>query len=177
MADYQFIAGNELDPGSPVNTALMTRLARNPEAIAEGDPDAPPISVGALGRPTAGEVRRFFNAATIETDSTVFVPVYTFIPGGAGSFRIKLENMGSSTDTAPVEVRVDGVTVFSWGNLSGQWTPHSGDVSFNAGELIEVVYRGITAGYSAQIRNLEFLTDGEELFPVVDNAGNWSLTP
>lgn len=48
MADYQFVPDSDLDPGSPLNTSLMSRLARNPEAMFEGAVGAPRLQTGGI---------------------------------------------------------------------------------------------------------------------------------
>lgn len=48
MADYTEILDDEILPDSPGTSILFFRLRDNPEAIAEGAPDAPRVAVRAL---------------------------------------------------------------------------------------------------------------------------------
>ncbi|MGK7753784.1 hypothetical protein [Roseovarius sp. C03] len=176
MADYSYISNDEIDPGSPLNTSLFSRLARNPEAIAEGDVDAPPIAAAALGRPTAGNVTRFLDDTTHTNDQMSFSVVYRFQPGGFGAFRVKMELRGISGLTAFAEVRVNGTAVLSFASAGTGWTARTGDVTFATGDLVEVYLRSNSTGADADLRNLEFATSGEDLYPITVNEQFWSFT-
>ena len=49
MADYTVILDTQLDPDAPITSSLGYQFRDNPEAIAEGSPNAPKISPTALG--------------------------------------------------------------------------------------------------------------------------------
>lgn len=77
---YQYLEDSDLDPGSPGNTSLFSRLARNPDAIAKGEPGAPVVVAGwhpyDMVEVGDGNDGAFYDAAVDGSVTTVYSPSF-----------------------------------------------------------------------------------------------------
>ncbi|MEM9522758.1 MAG: hypothetical protein AAF982_01985 [Pseudomonadota bacterium] len=171
MADYDFVADSELDPGSPMNTSLFTRLARNPEAIAEGSAGAPRIQVEALEELTAGDVVRYaYSGPTVASNGTLWRTFVGFYFVQQGTIRLKIEFRSSNSTNRDTRILVDGVEVWTHEALGTDWEIVSADIPISRGASIELQYKGDSGVGFHETRLLEICTGGEIIFPMVSDA-------
>jgi len=104
MADWTDIANTQVDPGSPVDTALMTALRDNPTAIADG----------AVGAPRTGLT--LINT-TVITGSPTVVDFTAFDATLYASYIFMLEDVKIPTSRADLWLRAssDGGVTFDNG--------------------------------------------------------------
>lgn len=171
MTDFNEILDSEIDPGSPLNTSLFSRLARNPLAIAEGDVSAPPIRAQAMTRVAAGSVPVRTDPRTSEYYSTSWTAVYSWVLYGSGVVRVSVESKGSNNTYKPnFRITKNGVVVALWEGALTAYEVREADVSFVAGDLLQ--WEQITtlgnAAYKPYSRNFTLKTAGE--LPLVAEA-------
>lgn len=163
MADYTEILDDEILPDSPGTSTLFFRLRDNPEAIAEGAPDAPRIAAIAMG---GGQLLPYLaggaavDVALIDLDLISEINIHTV--NLVGTLDISLsDNNGSSWGSR----QTVGTWEIGWGMLNldtGAWTSlgNSGVLTLPAGPVnaIRVRASGPGAGLSMQ----PFIAGGRE---------------
>lgn len=126
--DYTEIDDDEILPDSPGTSILFFRLRDNPEAIAEGAPDAPRIAIGALERLAVGDVQR----GETETGAVSYGPgggssgtqrfvVFMFLQ--AGNVRLVVNRSGISGSCSLIRRRNKADTTILSPSGSGDSSP------------------------------------------------------
>lgn len=136
------------------------------------------VKISDLEPLTAGSIVRYrrdavINIDTISTESTL-ISGYGFIQGG--TVRITLEHRSSNCSTtvrvyrtrAGVETLVQSATA----TASGTYTARSFDVTVQTGDIFRVTHQATSltgTPYDIYARNIRIQTNGEQLWPSVDN--------
>lgn len=105
MATWRDIASSETQPKAPVTSELMTALALNPEAIAEGASGAPKIASKVIGGKTTSASP--INIASLDDFSGVWV-WGVIRPSGACTVTAELSDDGGSSYAAPTTIMTIG---------------------------------------------------------------------
>lgn len=175
MTTYQEILDSELDPGSPLSTSLMTRLARNFLAIAEGDVSAPGVELSALSRPTAGSENRYQDNDVHSKTGSGYQKVLSVTLGGRGSVRVKLEHQtNQAIYQSRARVLRNGNVIALWGTYSTAPVSRNVDISFTPGDLIQVDHDSDNGVGISYMTNIRLSTGGERLIPIATNS-KWKL--
>jgi len=156
MPDYVDIANGTIAPESPITSELVTALRDNPQAIAEGEIDAPRNFLGSFERLVAGsQIRATFPNINLATESVVFR--VGFVQSGTVRFTATRSNTLIQFDVIRLRGGVE-TTV-----LSG-FTGHlSTDVSVLPGDVFTVE---ATSGSGAGVVSvISIRTDGQDLWP------------
>lgn len=153
------------------NTKLMTPL-RTAQAITALTPDSTVIMAD-LGAFTAGNTRRYFNPTVYTTSvAHVFVQAFRANLGGSGVLRVRYEDRNDNTFGTPhSRVVVDGTTVATFNPALNSYTVRNVDVTLNVGSFLQIQHKASTSSGNADIRNVEFLTDGEQIMFVTNQNG------
>lgn len=94
---YTTIASTDTDVDSPITVALMTALAENPTAIANGDTGAPKIQEAAMNAASVNQAALKTSAGEVSTGSSYIVSI---LPGGEYGFYPRLKgNDDTSANT------------------------------------------------------------------------------
>jgi hypothetical protein len=178
MADYTTITDAQVDPEAPITSELMSALRDNPIAIAEGAVGAPRIVADTFNGAVAGSTLLFSALGTNVTFSSgALSPNFIDVPGArfravtSGTVRVSFEYAASPSTGQNVTVQVtkNGTSVFSQSKTTATYTTHTVDVSYVAGDVINVRGQGGTTGgseptfNSAVIRNVQYLTSTTRL--------------
>ena len=167
MADYDQILDSELDPGSPMNTSLFTRLARNPEAIAEGADGAPPVQMAAFGDIVAGDTEFQWRPTPFSQAGSSYATAVIYTALQAGTVRVKFSTNASGGGNVAWQILVDGVVAFSNSTGGGNF---SHDLTVDHGSKIEIQVRGSSTSITGTISNLRFCSDAASpTFPLLVN--------
>lgn len=119
MADWLDIADSATDPDAPLTSELAKAWTANPEAIAEGAVDAPPVG-GAIERLEVIEVTSTVNAITFTSDISSLRDVQVVFSGQM-----------SDTNTMLLQARVAAGTWRTLGTFT-KGSAGSGDTVLNA---------------------------------------------
>jgi hypothetical protein len=157
----------------------MTRLARNPQAIAEGADGAPGVSLLAWERPAAGEVTRYAHAADEVYSGTSFVKFFSQVLFQSGEIRFSFSHTaGNGGSTA--EILVNSVVVASWATSAGATVQRSVDLPVSRGALIEARHKcnAAVVNYKSTIAGFSLKTSGAILIPTsfATSPSEWSLS-
>ncbi|MEL7513676.1 MAG: hypothetical protein AAGK03_03615 [Pseudomonadota bacterium] len=170
MADYTFIADNELDPGSPLNTALFARLARNPEAIAEGQPGAPRVLMEAIGEDlVAGNVVRYSDTKVHSTGESWARPLDTATIQ-PGTLRLTFQHRGNPYGDSKAEVWSGGVRRAAYTATSTSWVSRTIDLTLSVGSQFTILHRSTRFDTVSEVRNIQLKTAGQWLVPMPTTA-------
>ena len=142
MATYRTIAAGEVDADSPVTATLVSALAENPTAIAEGAAGAPRIQASASAGSVAGNVLLWASLKeSAANNDVVVVPQSYYRAVAAGVVRFKVVVAGQSGAARASFVRVSrGATPVVLNSVSATTTI---DVTVAIGD---VVYLRLTGG-------------------------------
>lgn len=148
MTAYVTIASGDLDAESPIDTDLMTALARNPDAIAEGDSSVPAASRLAGKAQKAATTGSYLDAkATVDLGSLsgTYAKKAVILATRAGTYKTRI--LMTITAGAGVniygKIYVNGVAVGTerqCGSGGGGTTSTSNDedVTVAAGDTVEL---------------------------------------
>lgn len=166
MTDWTTISDSQIDPNAPVTSELMAALRDNPSAIAEGATGATRIAVDAFSGSVAGDTLLFSAygpdvEVTSTTDLTIFEGA-RFKAVTSGTIRVSFEYKRSG-DTLNVTAGVykNGSVVLTQTKNSTSYSTHTVDISFVAGDVINVFGQGSKSGELsavAVLRNIEYRT-------------------
>lgn len=120
MATYRAIASTEVDADSPVTETLMTALADNPTAIAEGASGAPKIAVS-VATASAGAASTL-TITGLDDFSGIIIQGTTAYSGGTnGTLTVELSDDSGGTwgaaSTIVDLVSTESTTYFLWVDL------------------------------------------------------------
>ena len=169
------ITNAQVGVSAPLNTALMTALRDNVGELAAGAVGAPVVNIQALGKFTAGTTRRYYDSTTHSTTSSFFVTEYSQDFWGSGVLRLTFEaTKGTGTATNTLLVRVNGVTIHTETPSATVFETFTYDITLALGDTLSIQQKAGTA--TAQIRNIELLTNGEQVLPYGGNLDWYVLT-
>ena len=142
MATYRAIAASEVDADSPVTSTLVSALAENPTAIAEGAAGAPRIQASASSGSVAGNVLLWASLKDSASGTGfVVVPQSHYRAVAAGVVRFKAVVDAQSGTARASFVRVSrGATPVVLNSVSATTTI---DVTVAIGD---VIYLSLTGG-------------------------------
>lgn len=173
MADWTSIPDATFDPDRPVLGSTHLAIVKNFEALAEGATGAPRIVADTFSGAVAGNTVLF---SALGTNVVFFAgsiePNFDDVLGArfraitSGTVRVSFEYAASPNTGQNVTVQVtkNGTSVFSQSKTTGTYTTHTVDVSYVAGDVINVRGQGGSTGgseptfNSAAIRNVQYLT-------------------
>lgn len=172
MADWTSISDATFDPDRPVLGSTHLAIVKNFEALAEGATNAPRILVDAFSGAVAGDTVLFSALGP----NVVFQKAgsgFEDVPGArfrgitSGTIRVSFEYARLNiSDTRNVEVRVtkNGTSVLTQVKNTTTYTTHTIDVSYIAGDVLNVIAQGDTGPgedppvSTVLVRNVQYLT-------------------
>lgn len=148
MTAYVTIASGDLDAESPIDTDLMTALARNPDAIAEGDssvPDASRVAGKAQKAATTGSYVEASATVDLGSLSGTYTKKAVIMCPRAGTFNVRLLlsiDAGAGVNIFG-KIYVNGVAVgtertCSSGGGGSATTSNDENITVVAGDTIEL---------------------------------------
>jgi len=176
MATYRTISASETDADSPVTATLVSALAENPTAIAEGAdgalrnyglsmvPDSKVIDDGKVLSVTAANT--YLLATTISvfgfsvesltvftaSESDVVAFRYASLGYIVGTLRFNANQGGTGAFTSTLSLFKNGTLVTSF---DGSFAARSVDLSFAAGDVVEWRHRRTSGGGNSFISGFE----------------------
>ena len=175
MTAYTAHADALFDPDKPILGSTQLEQRDNLIATAEGATGAPVVNIQALGKFTAGTTRRYYDSTTSSTTSTSALTQYSQDFWGSGVLRLTFEaTKGSGTATNTLRVLVNGVAIHTETPSSTVFETFTYDITLALGDTLSIDMRAGTG--TAEIRNIELLTDGEQLLPYGGNLDGFVLT-
>lgn len=174
MADYTAIANSETNPGAPLTSSLMKRLAANPEAIAEGASGATRIRTAALVPPAAGNVilSRWSNLMLFE----ITVSLSSYLDPGlgrtepnwdvvrGGTVRAGLEHRAASGSSSWVRILRNLTVMDEWSTSSTDWVARFLDFSVSPGDRILMQsHTSGGVGDTGQWRGMRIMSNSQNL--------------
>lgn len=118
---YTTIASTDTDVDSPITVALMTALANNPTAIANGDTGAPKIKEAAMDAASVNSAALKTSAGAVSTTGIL----HSTLPGGSFGFWIEMKRSSTTTwyaDAAPALSYLQGGSVASLRSIPATYT-------------------------------------------------------
>lgn len=166
MATWRDIAATEVDADSPVTATLMSALANNPVAIAEGASGAPPLTPAALGSVTAGTVSQIGRAAA--QAYAVSGNYFTFGSYQSGTIRFTADIVragGGGGDNRLIIDKTDisGTTQVANFLATTSTTTHTQDITIAPGDLF-TIKASIAGGGTTTFTNVFLQTDDQPLW-------------
>jgi len=151
--------------GERLNQSVNANLG----AFAAGSVGAPPILVNALGVFTAGTTRRYYSTTEYNTTNNSYVTAFNRSIGGSGTLRVKFDWKNDEAATnGSARIVVNGVQVAVFSSTSSFVTT-STDVTLTTGSGLKIEHSGFNG--TTTIKNVELLTDGEEIMFIADQEG------
>lgn len=175
MTTYTAHADALFDPDKPILGSTQLEQRDNLIATAEGATGAPVVNIKALGKFTAGETRRYYNSAEYSSTSSTFATRFSTHVWGSGVARLRFDMKFTGSSKAIGYVYVGGVLVFTVTSGSSTYVTYSTDITIAVGDEIDIQIAGNAGTQTATIRNIELLTNGEQLLPCV-SLGGWVAT-
>lgn len=170
MADYNPILDAETDPEAGLRSSLFKRMVANPIAIAEGAVGAPRIRIGALQRLTAGDEIRSRSDSEFTGTSATDLHAFSFVQAGTIRMSAEFRNTNAiPTPTVNLNRTRNGTTttVATLTGVSGAtYATRTADVDVLPGDSLQFARPAIGTG-TLSVRNMRFMTDGEDLWPGV----------
>ena len=175
MTAYTPHADALFDPDKPILGSTQLEQRDNLIATAEGATGAPVVNIQALGKFTAGTTRRYYDSTTHSTTSTSFVTAYSQDFWGSGILRLTFEaTRGSGSSTGTLMVLVNGVAIHTESPSNVSFDTFTYDITLALGDTLSIQQRAVTG--TAEIRNIELLTNGEQVLPYGGNLDGFVLT-
>lgn len=169
MTDYNEITPNEIDPGSPLNVSLFTRLVDNPIAAMEGAAGAPRLAFEAIPDVVAGDQVRLSATGNFENGSEVFQTGFLWSCPQNGTIRLSVGHRRSSAAAdVQAEVLVGGASVALYTHRSTSEVVNTVDFPVSRNDLIEVRIRrnGPNDFGVCVLTRVDLSTDGGWIFPL-----------
>jgi hypothetical protein len=149
MTNYLPIPDSDIDPESPIDTSLETRLRDNLVAAFEGDPIAPKLAYTALQEPTAGTTYLLKTIQTAEfgttADSYLATGFHDRFDGGrhlgfscllSGVVTVQVEHHCLGGDASVVRVLKNEIEIIEWTTTSSTYVQQTYDLAISAGDAI-----------------------------------------
>lgn len=169
MTTFTSISNALVAVGAKPFATTIQALRDNPIAIAEGDPTAPKLLLGALERLSPGPQIRARRDPEVTNATGTLVVVLSFAFIQKGTIRVTFEHNSPGGDGNSLVRRVRNnstVTLATFVNAGANVSDFAArevDCPVEAGDLLEVAFN--TGAGTARIRNIRLQTNGESLWP------------
>jgi|VirMetMinimDraft_7_1064189.scaffolds.fasta_scaffold34312_3 hypothetical protein len=174
MADWTELSNTAVGVGGLPSGATITALRDNPIAIAEGAPNAPPLSLRALGTLVAGDVLRVRNPGEYTwTNSASFGTAlgYSFIQFGTVRMSGEYKRNNSTSTFQLTRTRRNVETILqTFTFVNSSYLPWAYDVDVQPADTIKVQVKSGSTGSITYLLNTTISTDGAfDIWPIESN--------
>lgn len=148
---YSTIASTERDVDSPLTVSFIGKMIDNPEGIATAESGATKIVPAAMEQHSAGTTYIIGSdeAESADYTSGVYVRVKSFVVWRAGTLTVKFEAKSPNANTR-ARIYKNGAAFGTERSPIGTYTEWSENLTFAAGDTVEVWLKGFTSAFIRQ---------------------------